>query len=114
MNFTISTLVLSSLLLMACDRRQEQARPPAPAEGNDAAATGLANPPCVDLNQATADKLMKLPGVGEVMSRRIVDYRERHGPFRRPAEVIILEGFSEKKYRAIAGQVCVAPVRNDE
>ncbi|HKP10451.1 MAG TPA: helix-hairpin-helix domain-containing protein, partial [Blastocatellia bacterium] len=62
-------------------------------------------PPCVDLNKASAAELTQLPGVGEVMSRRIVEHRERHGPFRRPAEVIIVEGFSEKKYRAIADLV---------
>ena len=50
---------------------------------------------------------MRLPGIGEVMSRKIIEYRERNGPFRRPEEIIILEGFSEKKYRAIADLVCV-------
>jgi DNA uptake protein ComE-like DNA-binding protein len=64
-------------------------------------------PPCLDLNKATADQLMRLPGVGEVMARRIVDYRKLHGPLRRPQEIIIVEGFSERKYRAIAELVCV-------
>ena len=50
---------------------------------------------------------MQLPGIGAVIARRIIDYRERHGPFRRPEEIIIIEGFSEKKYRAIADRICV-------
>lgn len=62
---------------------------------------------CVNLNAATADELIKLPGIGEVMAKRIIDYRERHGRFRRPEEIIIIEGFSERKYRAIAGSICV-------
>ena len=62
---------------------------------------------CVNLNSATAEEFMRLPGIGEVMSRKIIEYRERNGPFRRPEEIIILEGFSEKKYRAIADLVCV-------
>jgi competence ComEA-like helix-hairpin-helix protein len=62
---------------------------------------------CVNLNTATREELMQLRGVGEVMSRKIIEYRERHGPFRRPEEIIIIEGFSERKYRAMAGQVCV-------
>ena len=65
------------------------------------------NQPCVNLNTATAEELMKLPGIGEVMSRRVIEYRERGGPFRRPQDVIIIEGFSERKYRAIAELVCV-------
>ncbi len=36
----------------------------------------------VNLNTATADQLVALPGVGPVLARRIIDYRERHGPFR--------------------------------
>jgi competence ComEA-like helix-hairpin-helix protein len=63
--------------------------------------------PCVNLNTATAEELSQLPGIGEVMSRKIIEYRERHGPFRRPEEIIIIEGFSERKYRALAGRVCV-------
>lgn len=59
------------------------------------------------MNRATATELTQLPGVGEVMSRRIIQYRERNGPFRRPEEVIIIENFSEKKYRAIADMICV-------
>ncbi len=63
--------------------------------------------PCVNLNTATAEELKELPGIGEVMARRVIDYRERHGLFRRPEEIIIIEGFSEKKYRAIATLICV-------
>ena len=62
---------------------------------------------CVNLNTSTAEELMRLPGIGDVMAKRIIDYRERHGRFRRPEEIIIIEGFSERKYRAIAGMVCV-------
>ena len=63
--------------------------------------------PCVNLNTATAEELKELPGIGEVMARRVIDYREHHGRFQRPEEMIIIEGFSEKKYRGIANQICV-------
>lgn len=70
-------------------------------------ASGAPKEPCVNLNIATAEELIKLPGIGEVMAKRIIDYRARHGPFRRSEEIIIIEGFSEKKYRAIAEVICV-------
>jgi len=41
------------------------------------------------------------------MAKRIIDYRERHGRFRRSEELIIIEGFSENKYRTIASLICV-------
>ncbi|MFY9607836.1 MAG: helix-hairpin-helix domain-containing protein [Blastocatellia bacterium] len=62
---------------------------------------------CVNLNTATAEEFERLPGIGEVMARKIVEYREQNGPFRRPEEIIIIDGFSERKYRAIADAVCV-------
>jgi competence ComEA-like helix-hairpin-helix protein len=62
---------------------------------------------CVNLNTATAEELVRLPGIGDVIAKRIIDYREQQGRFRRPEEIIIIQGLSEKKYRAIAGMVCV-------
>ena len=62
---------------------------------------------CVNLNTATIEELIKLPGIGEVLGRKIIEYRERHGPFRRPEEIIIIEGFSERKYRPLVGLICV-------
>ncbi|MFP5264883.1 MAG: ComEA family DNA-binding protein [Blastocatellia bacterium] len=82
--------------------------PPASGRaGPGIAACGGLPETCVNLNAATSDELMRLPGIGEVMSRKIIEYRERHGPFRRPEEIIIVEGFSERKYRRLAGLVCV-------
>ncbi|MFY9556651.1 MAG: helix-hairpin-helix domain-containing protein [Blastocatellia bacterium] len=63
--------------------------------------------PCLNLNTATVDELVRLQGIGEVMAKKIIDYRERHGRFRRPEEIIIIEGFSERKYKAISDLICV-------
>jgi competence protein ComEA len=62
---------------------------------------------CINLNLATANELAKLPGIGKVMADRIIDYRMRNGRFRNPEEIIIIEGFSERKYSAIAEMICV-------
>ncbi|HWN99532.1 MAG TPA: helix-hairpin-helix domain-containing protein [Blastocatellia bacterium] len=59
------------------------------------------------MNSATAEELQLLPGIGEVTARKLVEYREQNGPYRRPEEIIIIEGFSERKYRAIADLICV-------
>lgn len=95
-------VLLPALALASCAEREG-------TSANAAAQQSSArtDKPCVNLNTATAEELMRLPGVGEVTSRKIIEYRERNGPFRRPEEIIILEGFSEKKYRAIAELVCI-------
>ena len=74
---------------------------------NESGAEHSPHQPCLNLNTATAEELIRLPGVGEVMAKRIVDYRERRGRLRRPEDIIIIEGFSERKYRAIAALICV-------
>ncbi|HKA17681.1 MAG TPA: helix-hairpin-helix domain-containing protein [Blastocatellia bacterium] len=61
----------------------------------------------MNINTATSDELIRLPGIGEVTAKRIIEYRTRQGPFRRPEEIIIVEGFSERRYRAIARMICV-------
>lgn len=90
------------LPLSACSREGDHppARPSEPAQTRARPAV------CVNLNTATVEELMTLPDVGEKTARRIIEHREEHGPFSRPEEVIIVEGFSERKYRAIAPQVC--------
>jgi competence ComEA-like helix-hairpin-helix protein len=70
-------------------------------------ATELSGRQCVNLNTASAEELERLPGIGEMTARKIIEYRVQNGPFRRPEEIIIIEGFSERKYRAIADLVCV-------
>lgn len=63
--------------------------------------------PCVNINTATVDELMRLPAIGEVIAQRIIDHRNSHGLFRRAEEIIIIDGMSERKYRAIRDLVCV-------
>jgi len=45
-------------------------------------AANAGGPPSVDIDTADAATLAStLPGIGPVKARRIVEYRERHGPF---------------------------------
>lgn len=62
----------------------------------------LLAPDRVDLNAAPAAELRRLPGVGPTLAARIVEHRQKHGPFRRPQDVIIVRGMSAARYRLIA------------
>lgn len=50
----------------------------------------------LDLNQAPAEALEKLPGVGPVLARRIVEHRAQHGPFRHVDELLAVRGIGER------------------
>ena len=50
----------------------------------------------VDLNQATAEKLQEIPGIGPAMAERIVEWRREHGPFEKVEDLLNIRGIGEK------------------
>ena len=64
--------------------------------------TFLDTPEKVDLNTATVDELVTLPGIGEVLAARILAYREEHGPFQTLDQLKGVNGIGEKVVEAIA------------
>ena len=61
----------------------------------------------VDINKATANDLQKLPGIGPSLAKRIVAYREKHGPFRRVEDLMAIKGIGFKKWNEIKPYVNV-------
>jgi comEA protein len=55
----------------------------------------------LDINQATAEQLEALPGIGPVIAHRIVDYREKHGLFKSVDELLNVNGIGPKRLAAI-------------
>ena len=62
------------------------------AKGKDLA------PASININTALQDELQKLPGIGEVMSSHIIEYRRKHGKFRSLEELMEVSGIGEKKF----------------
>lgn len=57
--------------------------------------TGQAQAFRLDLNEATVDELMLLPGIGEVKAQAIVDYRAQNGPFSSVEELTNVKGIGD-------------------
>ncbi|MBI5216068.1 MAG: helix-hairpin-helix domain-containing protein [Ignavibacteriae bacterium] len=55
----------------------------------------------VNINTATKEELMKLPGVGEAVAERIIMYREERGVFKSAKELLKVKGIGEKKFEAL-------------
>ena len=62
----------------------------------------------VNLNTATVTELMQLPRVGIRTAGRIVAFREQHGPFRRPEDLMGVKGIGEKQFQRLRPHVTVA------
>jgi competence protein ComEA len=61
----------------------------------------------VDLNAATAPDLDALPGIGPVLAQRIVEHRERNGPFRTVEQLDDVPGIGPTTYAELAELVTV-------
>lgn len=55
----------------------------------------------IDLNRSLEADLELLPGIGEVMAERIIDYREKNGPFKDIKELKKVNGIGDKKFEQI-------------
>ena len=77
---------------------------PATAELSDA--VPQASPPSshvgkLDINTAAASQFTLLPGIGEKLAQRIVDYRDENGSFTAVEELMRVPGIGEKKFDSI-------------
>ena len=72
----------------------------APAETQTEPSAQAASMP-VNINTADAAELAALPGIGEVLAQRILDYRRVHGDFSAVEQLTNVEGIGEGKLESI-------------
>lgn len=58
-------------------------------------------PGLININTATLEELITLPGVGETIARNIVDYRQAHGAFTTIEALNEVPGIGEKRLEQI-------------
>jgi competence protein ComEA len=85
-------------------------QPPAPARASARAAkpavTGTIN-----INTASATELESLPGIGAKTAARIVEYRQKNGPFKKIEELMNVRGVGEKNFLKLKAQISVAAAK---
>jgi competence protein ComEA len=54
----------------------------------------------ININTATAEELAQLKGVGPSHAAKIVEYREKNGPFKLPEELMQVSGIGQKTFEA--------------
>ncbi len=62
----------------------------------------------LNLNTATANELMLLPGIGPKKAAKIVDFRERRGKFKRVVDLRRVKGFGAKTVKKLRPYLTVS------
>jgi competence protein ComEA len=90
---------------------------PAPALSSPATRAGSAKPAALarrpvtfplDLNTAKLEDFIELPGIGEKLAQRLVDYRQSHGGFRSVEDLREVRGIGAKRFERLRPLVVTA------
>lgn len=69
--------------------------------GNASSKTSSDKDGLININQATKEELMQLPGIGESKALAIIAYREEHGDFQTTKDLMQISGIKEGVYNKI-------------
>ena len=61
----------------------------------------------ININSASRSELMDLPGIGSVLSERIVEYRRINGPFSKIEDLRNVSGIGDKRYDTVKDRITV-------
>ena len=61
----------------------------------------------ININTATLEELMTLPGIGKAKAQSIIDYRESIGPFRSAGDITKVKGIGDAIYADIMDLITV-------
>ena len=85
-------------------KEQSISREPVPEDLNEFLKLSM-----LDLNSATKEELIALPGIGETLAGRIVEYRNEHGPFESWSDVKQVRGIGSGKLETIRQEAYLGP-----
>ncbi len=74
--------------------------------GQEAAEADAQTEGKINLNTATVQELQTLSGIGESKASAIIAYRESHGSFGAPEEIMQISGIKEGLYNKIKDKIC--------
>lgn len=67
----------------------------------------------ININTATADELVKLDRIGPKYAAKIIEYREKTGPFEKPEDIMNIKGIGQKAWEANKDIIITAPLNEE-
>ena len=61
----------------------------------------------ININEASVAELTQLKRVGPKIAKRIVEYRENHGPFVQPEDIMNVKGIGPKTFKLNKDRITV-------
>lgn len=61
----------------------------------------------ISINNATLDELLTLPGIGEKIAERIIEYRNTYGSFNTIEDIKLVKGIGDLKYEKFKEYICL-------
>ena len=67
----------------------------------------------INVNTASAEELTQLKGIGPKYAARIVEYREKYGPFKTPEDLMNVSGIGPKTIESNKALIIVEDIKQD-
>ena len=61
----------------------------------------------VNINTANEEELSALPGIGPVIAERIIEYRDKNGPFKSTEEITKIKGVGDKTFQKLKDFIAI-------
>jgi competence protein ComEA len=103
----LSLVALSGFLAAPLTVAGAQEKSPARSAAKPAVAS------VVNINTASAADLEALPGIGAKTAARIIEHRQKNGPFKKVEELMNVRGVGEKNFLKLKPQLSIGAVKPD-